>query len=380
MNTPLGRSIASRTRGFTLIELLVVIAIIAVLIALLLPAVQAAREAARRAQCTNNLKQIGLALHNYASTNTTFPPGGTMSSTTESSPTGSAWGSWSAHAMMLPYMEQSTTYNSINFNYVCVGGGGFDGYQLNTTGVSTTISSFQCPSAPAYPGTFNGRVSPWNNYFASVGSSMNQYGDVGCSKLCPLGNPSASAPNGIFGVGGPCLSTRDITDGTSNTIAFGEWRTGDNQTTKLTIPQDVIWVGSPPAGATYGSALLNMPLGGNPFNTWLVSCAGAAAGSVSNGNNWSNLGQFWCESLFGDTVGNVLVAPNSNYPNCGYHQWGGENDGSYGNYGLSSYHSGGANILLADGSVRFIKNTTNQITLWGLGSRNQNEVIDASSF
>lgn len=170
------------------------------------------------------------------------------------------------------------------------------------------------------------------------------------------------------------------TDGTSNTIAFGEWRTGDNQTTKLTNPQDVIWVSGTPTGATYGSALLNMPLGGNGLNTWLVSCAGSAQGSTSNGNNWSNLGQFWCESLFGDTLGNILVAPNSNYPNCAVHQWGGENDGSWGNYALSSYHSGGANILLGDGSVRFIKNTVNQITLWGLGSRNQNEVIDASAF
>src|SRR5947209_2445068 len=99
-----------RAGGFTLIELLVVIAIIAVLIALLLPAVQAAREAARRAQCVNNLKQIGLAIHNYHSANGCFPVGG--ANTTNFNKATSAWGSWSAHALMLPYMEQTQIYNA----------------------------------------------------------------------------------------------------------------------------------------------------------------------------------------------------------------------------------------------------------------------------
>ena len=110
---------STRTRrGFTLIELLVVIAIIAVLIALLLPAVQAAREAARRAQCTNNLKQIGLAMHNYHQSIGTFPPGQVAVGRRTSPYTGYAgWTEWSAQAMMLPYMEQSPIYNAINFNF-----------------------------------------------------------------------------------------------------------------------------------------------------------------------------------------------------------------------------------------------------------------------
>jgi prepilin-type N-terminal cleavage/methylation domain-containing protein len=104
------------SRGFTLIELLVVIAIIAVLITLLLPAVQAAREAARRAQCVNNLKQIGLAMHNYHSTNGTFPLGGTVAAAYSSTYT-AGWGTWSAHALMLGYLEQAPLYNAGNQLY-----------------------------------------------------------------------------------------------------------------------------------------------------------------------------------------------------------------------------------------------------------------------
>src|SRR3954451_7113913 len=111
-----------KRRGFTLIELLVVIAIIAVLIALLLPAVQAAREAARRAQCVNNLKQLGLALHNYNSATGAFPPGtvSTMADPTQGVPDGlSTWTSWSPQAMLLPYLEQTALYNATNFNWHC---------------------------------------------------------------------------------------------------------------------------------------------------------------------------------------------------------------------------------------------------------------------
>ena len=136
-----------------------------------------------------------------------------------------------------------------------------------------------------------------------------------------------------------------------------------------------------PTGASAGSPLLNMPLGGNGLNSWLVNCAGSALGSVgSSGNNWSTLGQYWCEGLFGDSVGNILVAPNGNYPNCAVYTYGGENDGSYGNYGLSSYHAGGANVGFCDGSVRFIKSSTNQVALWGLASRAQGEVVSSDQY
>src|ERR1700761_4989861 len=107
---------SGRTRGFTLIELLVVIAIIAVLIGLLLPAVQAAREAARRAQCVNNLKQLGLGLHNYHATNNSFPLGASLGSTDGGGGT-TTWGNWGANALMLNFLEQGPVYSSINFNF-----------------------------------------------------------------------------------------------------------------------------------------------------------------------------------------------------------------------------------------------------------------------
>jgi len=121
-----------------------------------------------------------------------------------------------------------------------------------------------------------------------------------------------------------------------------------------------------------------MPYGGAALNTWLTSTCAAQAKALSDNRSW--IGQFWCEGLFGRSVGNTLVPPNSNYPNCAAVQWGGDSDGSSGNFGMSSYHSGGANALFADGSVRFLKSTTNQQTIWSLGSMAQGEVVSGDSY
>jgi len=121
----------AKRRGFTLIELLVVIAIIAVLIALLLPAVQAAREAARRSQCVNNLKQMGLALHNYHQSLGSFPMGVSFTY-------GNYWGQWSAQALMLPYMEQTSIYNACNFSLALDDGNARGGTAANSTVNRTT--------------------------------------------------------------------------------------------------------------------------------------------------------------------------------------------------------------------------------------------------
>ena len=382
-----------RVRGFTLIELLVVIAIIAVLIALLLPAVQAAREAARRTQCVNNLKQLGLAMANYSSANSCFPMGAVPESTIGSSGSSlgrSAWGSWSAQATMLPFLEQSPIYNAANFQVVCMGNVG-QGADANYTVVLTKINAFLCPSSTPYPGTsypvgsgqsYESGNSPGNNYFASAGSSLNVF----AAGYGAFGADGSAAPNGVFQHGGSAFAERDVTDGLSNTIAFGEWKTGDNNSNKLTLPQDIIITGSLPSGASASSptttgTLLNMPYGGPGLLTWLSQCSSTAQTAPSSSTQLSFIGELWAEGVPARAMGNVLVAPNSTFPNCTVNvSGGGDTDGDVGTFGLSSFHPGGANVLFADGSVHFLKNTTNQYTIWSLGSRNQGEVLSADSY
>src|SRR5262245_31873557 len=283
---------ARSQRGFTLIELLVVIAIIAVLIALLLPAVQSAREAARRAQCTNNMKQLGLAVANYESANGAYPASyGTGGKATGWGGQGT-WGSWSPQALILGYFEQLPVYNSINFSLVSHGDGNTHGDLAQVTAITTRINSFLCPPSPLPTGTYYGKTFGGNCYFASVGSSLHWVGAF-----------TPGPPNGIFQFAGgddanfqsataaPPLSSRDVTDGTSNTIAFGEWRRGDEDSNKLSIPQDVIshGVGDPPGiiddGWGGGGQFMNMPLGSSGFLVWINTCAGLAPGTTSQPNN-----------------------------------------------------------------------------------------------
>jgi prepilin-type N-terminal cleavage/methylation domain-containing protein/prepilin-type processing-associated H-X9-DG protein len=383
----------SRGRGFTLIELLVVIAIIAVLIALLLPAVQSAREAARRAQCTNNMKQLGLAVANYESGNGSYPASyGTGAVGTGWGCGNDTWGSWSPQAMILGYFEQTQLYNAINFSLVSHGDGVNHGDMTQQTAITTRIASILCPSAPLPNGTYYGKPIPGNSYFASVGSSLHWIGASG-----------GSAPNGLFMFGGgqagakgnfasqdgcPAIGVRDVQDGTSNTIAFGEWRLGDQDFTKLSI-QDVINGGlGYPFGLTdctdWGSPLMNMQQQNWPaFQAWLTKCAGMAPSTVGKQPDWefnmSNLGQAWNQGMFGWTLGNTLLAPNAPYPNCRCCSWDGDFD-CPGRYGMSSYHPGGGNVAFADGSVRFLKSTTAPFVVWALGSRANGEVVSSDSY
>jgi prepilin-type N-terminal cleavage/methylation domain-containing protein len=180
----------SGKRGFTLIELLVVIAIIAVLIALLLPAVQAAREAARRMQCINNMKQIGLGMHNYHQTNDCFPPGAYPSVTTGGTTTNAD--DFSPLARLLSNLEQQALFNAANFSICCRQYA--PGPQINSTVVSTRINSFLCPSAPAPSYLMSNEgpglttlTAPGNSYFASCGSTLEFDGSM-----------TGGLPNGVF--------------------------------------------------------------------------------------------------------------------------------------------------------------------------------------
>jgi len=283
--------------------------------------------------------------------------------------------------MLLGYIEQQQVYNAINFN--CVSHG--DQAHLDVvqrTAITTRIASFLCPSAPLPLGTYYGRSRPGNSYFASVGSSLHWVGSSG-----------SSSPNGIFMFGGeynsvnsaPARTIATVQDGTSNTIAFGEWRLGDFNESKLSI-QDVISLHRPPPGIApdgWGNPQMNMPLGEVPLISWLNDCAGFAPASTQGTDTWktnmSYLGQAWNQGMFGWTLGNTLMPPNSRYPNCRMCAWDGDWD-CPGMYGLSSFHPGGGNIAFADGSVRFLKSTTANRTVWALGSANGGETVSADSY
>jgi prepilin-type N-terminal cleavage/methylation domain-containing protein/prepilin-type processing-associated H-X9-DG protein len=376
-------------RGFTLIELLVVIAIIAVLIALLLPAVQSAREAARRIQCTNNLKQLALALHNYISATNVAPPGVVNTTTYPgTAPPGSlaTWTAWSAQALLLPYVEQGPLYNAANFNWNCCYTPTKGNNRTNTTVYNTRIASFLCPS-DALAGQQN-----INSYQGCIGDSTIQY-------------PTGGITTGIFQVYDPtkrqCQSVTlaAITDGTSNTIAFGEGLVGDYSKNSNYRGNGMSGPNDPSAGG-----LVSTSMGGNNAETnpaavlqalqscnafWkgsaLATCSGYTACCVVGVKQYD--GQLWALGERGYTLFNTVVPPNSKqYPwrNCRFSTSGSAclscapEGSSFINAG--SYHPSGANFAFADGSVRFIKDSVNMLTYESLGTRNGGEVVSSDSY
>jgi prepilin-type N-terminal cleavage/methylation domain-containing protein/prepilin-type processing-associated H-X9-DG protein len=355
--------------GFTLIELLVVIAIIAVLIALLLPAVQAAREAARRAQCVNSMRQMGLALHNYHNASDCFPPGGLYTTISGALKVNA---DYSAQTRLLPFLEQTALYNAINFAVGC-GVNAPLGNVMNQTVAITRLSCFLCPSAapPTWTSDNHSGTATGNSYFASVGSGLEYTGT-----LYP-GGP----PNGPFMLVSPAIGVRNVIDGTSNTIAFGEWRIGDGNTSINTIPSDVAYIGKLPTGVARNTPQMELPAMTAPvFLQWVQSCA-TAFPIAPRENQSSDLGADWTFAMLSFTLGNCLLPPNPAYPNCSSAP-DVTNSGfnAPGMFGMSSFHPGGANVTLCDGSVRFLKNSTNMQTIWSLGSMAQGEILSADSY
>jgi prepilin-type N-terminal cleavage/methylation domain-containing protein/prepilin-type processing-associated H-X9-DG protein len=323
-----------RNRGFTLIELLVVIAIISVLIALLLPAVQSAREAARRAQCVNNLKQIGLALHNYNGTNSVFPMSRVYQGPTVLDE------AFAAHAAILPFVEQSTTFNAINFSLLWSD-------RSQATATAMTISSYLCPSDPVTYSVPTGWAA--TNYRACEGSSIVYGYGVSDPNGVNVGMPP---PNGIFFIG-VCNGFQSITDGTSNTAAFSEHQIGDFNNA-IASAEDTFEPHTYPANALQAISQCNA------IDWTNLSFQGV-----------SNVGAPWIYGYHSTTTYNQASPPGTRscmYPPLRIMTT------------ADSKHPGGVNVLMGDGSVRFVKNSISQATWSALGSRNGGEVISSDSY
>ena len=344
-------------RGFTLIELLVVIAIIAVLIALLLPAVQAAREAARRAQCVNNLKQLGLAIQNYHDVNGALPPTGmrvVLAAT-------STLQNQSLKVRILPYIEQQALFNAVNFYYgMSTGNTGSspeDPLGVNTTIQIVQVGVFNCPSDGNIPNTSYNSSSYANTLGNNPGFNGGTFdgpayyiGGVGnvSIPICPSG--TNTSPMGPVG-------RNSITDGTSNTAIFSEAVKGRNSTATAfgTGPDVTFKLGGSPCTFTTDQAISNACQASTTF------------GDGERGMQWARYYEGRGGGYFHTTL------PNGK--SCIYTGVGTPPNP----LGASSYHSGGVNVAMLDGSVKFVKSTVAYQTWHALGSRAGGEIISSDS-
>lgn len=348
---------SARGKGFTLIELLVVIAIIAALIALLLPAVQAAREASRRAQCSNNLKQIGLAIHNYLSTFQVLPfgKGGGYDVVLPGTP---VYARWSAQSQLLMYIEQGNLFNSINFDLPpetpgMAGDIAFmPAYQnparQNSTSSRQQVATFLCPSdGPA--------LAEWPGAISYLG---NQH-----TWACDLSetNPCTVSPNevnrGLFYFRSK-VALAEVTDGLSNTVFFSEkirgtgTRDGNARSDQLVIPAVTS------LDATFQACNDASPL----TATRLTS---------RQGMSWV-MGEMCCTTFNHVNVPNTHTCAGVGFP------------GNMANMPMqippSSRHPGGVNAMMGDGGVRFIKDTVNLTTWRSIGTRNGGEAVSGDAY
>ena len=303
---------ANAPRGFTLIEILVVLGIIGLLVALLLPAVMAAREAARRAQCGNNLKQMGLGLLNYEATFATLPPGQ------------QPWTLYSIHVSLLPYCEQTVLYNSFN-----ISAKSYQSPPLNVTACSAKVTTYFCPSATNQSGF------GWTDYAGNAGSS-----------------PDSALSNGTFDF--PPLPLAAFQDGTSQTVAIAEWITISARTGSISLDPKQRYFEIPASGRS--ETVLEFSRACQNANLAALLPSGTSKGDE------------WYYGSLGSTLYNHVVPINSN--NCSS-----RGDVKFA-WPAGSHHSHGANVCFVDGHVQFVRESVSLPTWWALGSRSGGDILD----
>ncbi len=335
----------AQKQGFTLIELLVVIAIIAVLIGLLLPAVQKVREAASRIKCSNNLKQIGLALHNYMDTNNGLPPNGNYTYNGSGITTTNAW---SAMARVLPYIEQENLFRAIDFT---------QSYNVQVGVSSKRVATYVCPSEVNDKGFGTDPTYGNKHWIITYATNEGTWAVLTQKATAMRGGDGAFAPNRGFRPG-------DFTDGMSNTIGITEVkaftpRVSGSNTTATYNPQPAPPAG--PAGADTGFGL------------------GAAAFDPARNTHVE-----WVDGKVHETGFTTTFAPNTVVPlvsggttyDVDFVSATESNLGdTYAAVTARSYHSGGVNAVFMDGSVRFVRNSTAVATWRALGTRAGGEVV-----
>jgi len=364
-----------RRRGFTLIELLVVIAIIAVLIALLLPAVQAAREAARRAQCINNLKQLGLAAHNYISIHNVLPPGDMFNSGTnvKNPVTGITGNGGDVYTygwplMMLSHLEQTALYNTFNFSFGFRDPGGVAPPPRNTTVMYTTVRGLLCPSESS-AGKPQDPYGPLNyvGNWGGPGAIQTFSGTM----ISPAFGDSDAPTTNVIGL-------QAVTDGTSNTALFSERLMGvpDNPTVLagdgrakralFQVPTSAKVNSNNAAGAM---AVLNACKALKPTAASISSYRSGQIYTIAHPfapifNRYTHFG-----------TPNMLACDTTptRSPSTGL-------GGAQAVIPPTSNHPGGVNMCFADGSIKFIKDSVSVQTFWALGTRAGGEVVSADSY
>jgi len=339
--------------GFTLIELLVVIAIIAVLIALLLPAVQSAREAARRAQCVNNLKQLGLAIQNYISTNDATPPSGDG---------GGGFGTdilkvYSMKVRLLPFVEQASVYNAFN---LMVGPSTLNGpARANSTFNHVLIAAYNCPSDPnvGHP-SYTG-----SNYAENLGLNWanKNYANDGPSWFLGPSTTGLCGGGTVNNAFTTPVSLAAIVDGTSNTVMFSEVLKGDGSLNSDGL--HMIYSGGPNSQCKYV---------GQPNADWQM-----AQDCIQNAKvrNYAYKQKEWTRAYSGGGGGYTHTMP-PNTKSCVYSAVGSQ---VFNLFAASSFHSGGVNVAMLDGSVRFVKNSIGYPIWTGIATRNGAEVISSDA-